>query len=213
MERERERFTALGKGRERYGHDDGEVDSPVKIQAWFRALMTRCSLNTDDLLRPDSVFEHGLWCHGASSLGMRREVKMRRGWEREARRGKIFSENFFGKMECNRGSPNGHTSLRWMGQYTGDRAHLDSEFTRLPLNHGWWVSKTSEKCFHFLSSSLIFLSNRITKTRSPNMSDRVQTKYFPWVPPVLDDEWWKQDYITQNSLHPNNPLLLHVSVS
>ena len=22
---------ALGKGRERYGHDDGEVDSPVKI--------------------------------------------------------------------------------------------------------------------------------------------------------------------------------------
>ena len=29
MERERERFTALGKGRERYGHDDGEVDSSV----------------------------------------------------------------------------------------------------------------------------------------------------------------------------------------
>ena len=70
---------APGKGRERYGHGDKEVDSPVKIQAWFRALMTRCSSNTDDLLRPGSVFEHGLWCHGASLLGMRREVKMRRG--------------------------------------------------------------------------------------------------------------------------------------
>ena len=23
-------------------------------------------------------FDHGLWCHGASSLGMKREVKMRR---------------------------------------------------------------------------------------------------------------------------------------
>ena len=78
MERERERFTALGKGRERYGHDDGEVDSPVKIQAWLRASMRRCSSNTDDLLRSGSVFEHGLWCHRASSLGMRREVKMRR---------------------------------------------------------------------------------------------------------------------------------------
>ena len=38
MERERERDLlylgdniAPGKGRERYGHDDGEVDSPVKI--------------------------------------------------------------------------------------------------------------------------------------------------------------------------------------
>ena len=68
---------ALGKGRERYGHDDGEVDLPVKIQAWLRASMRRCSSNTDDLLRPHSIFEHGLWCHGATSLGMRMEVKMR----------------------------------------------------------------------------------------------------------------------------------------
>ena len=86
MERGRERdLLDLGdnitpeKGRERYGHSDREVDSPVKIQAWFKASMRRCSSNTDDLLRPSSVFEHGLWCHGASSLGMRREVKMRRG--------------------------------------------------------------------------------------------------------------------------------------
>ena len=86
MERGRERdLLDLGdnitpeKGRERYGHSDREVDSPVKIQAWFKASMRRCSSNTDDLLKPGLVFEHGLWCHRASSLGMRREVKMRRG--------------------------------------------------------------------------------------------------------------------------------------
>ena len=61
---------ATGKGRERYGHNDGKVNSLVKIQAWFRASMRRCSSNTDSLLRPGSVFEHGLWCHGASSMGM-----------------------------------------------------------------------------------------------------------------------------------------------
>ena len=79
MERERERGRdllhlgyniATEKGRERYGHNDGKVDSPVKIQAWFRALMRRCSSNTDSLLRLGSVFEHRLWCHGASSLEM-----------------------------------------------------------------------------------------------------------------------------------------------
>ena len=76
-ERERERDLlhlgyniATEKGRERYGHNDGKVDSPVKIQAWFRALMRHCSSNTDSLLRPGSVFEHRLWCYGASSLEM-----------------------------------------------------------------------------------------------------------------------------------------------
>ena len=68
---------APGKGRERYGHDDRELHLPVKIPAWFRASMRRCSSNTDDLLRPHLVFEHGVWCHGATSLGMRMEVKMR----------------------------------------------------------------------------------------------------------------------------------------
>ena len=35
----------------------------------------------------------------------------------------------------------------------------------------------------------------------------VQTKCFLWVPPILDDEWWKQDHITQNCKHPNNLLM------
>ena len=65
--------------------------------------MRRCSSNTDDLLKPGSVFEHRLWCHGASSLGMMREVKMRRGRERE-----IFEEKFFGEVKCNKGSSNSH---------------------------------------------------------------------------------------------------------
>ena len=108
MERERERFTALGKGRERYGHDDGEVDSPVKIQAWLRASMRHCSSNTDDLLRSGSVFEHGLWCHRASSLGMRREVKMRRGWEREVRRGKFLRKKISENWSVSGFSSNGH---------------------------------------------------------------------------------------------------------
>ena len=44
-------------------------------------------------------------------------------------------------------------------------------FTNMPPNIRFWVMKTGETCFHFLSSSLIFLSDGITKTGSPNMSD------------------------------------------
>ena len=83
-EGERERFTAPRIGRERYGNGDREVHSLVKIQAWFRASMRRCSSNTGDLLRPGSVFEHGLWCHGATSLGCEDGSEN----EREVRRGK-----------------------------------------------------------------------------------------------------------------------------
>ena len=42
---------------------------------------------------------------------------------------------------------------------------------------------------------------------SPKQSDGVQTKFFSWVPPILDDEWWVLDHITQNTLHPNNTLV------
>ena len=77
MERERDLLhlgdnIAPGKGRESYGHGDRELHLSVKIPAWFRASMRRCSSNTDDLLRPGSVFEHGLWCHEATSLGKRK---------------------------------------------------------------------------------------------------------------------------------------------
>ena len=205
MERERERFTALGKGRERYGHDDGEVDSPVKIQAWFRASMRRCSSNTNDLLRPGSIFEHGLWCHGASSLGMRSEVKMRRGWEREVRRGKFLRKKISEKWSVSSFSFNGHNyaECRWDNALV-EGAHWGSLFTKLPLSHGWSDLKTSEICFHFWASSLSFLSDRITKTGWPKPSDGVQKKCFSWAPPILDDEWWILDHITQNTLHPNN---------
>ena len=143
-----------------------------------------------------NMVEHGLWCHGASSLGMRREVKMRRGWEREVRRGKILSNKFSEKWSLTGEAPTVITSLRWMGQCIGKGAYRDSLFTGLSLSHGWWVLKTSEMCFHFPSSSLIFLSNRITKTGSPNMSHGVQTRCFSWAPSILDHKWWKQDYIT-----------------
>ena len=39
------------------------------------------------------------------------------------------------------------------------------------------------------------------------MSHGVQTSALPWIPPVLDHELWKQDDITQNSLHPNMTLI------
>ena len=97
-----------------------------------------------------------------------------------------------------------------MGQCTGRRAHWGSLFTELPLSHGWSDLKTSEICFHFWASSLSFLSDRITKIGWPKPSDGVQTKFFLWVPPILDDEWWVLDHITQNTLHPNNPLLVQL---
>jgi len=105
MEREREIYIAPGRGRERYGHGDKDVDSPVKIQAWF-------SVQSRSVLL--QFFEHGLWCHGASSLGMEREVKMRKGSENEKRlregseKGKKFQQKIWGKMKWNRGSSNGH---------------------------------------------------------------------------------------------------------
>ena len=43
------------------------------------------------------------------------------------------------------------------------------------------------------------------ETESRIMSDGVQTKTFPWVPQILDDEWWKQNHITQNSLIQTTP--------
>jgi len=91
------------KGREKYGHSDRELHSPVKIPAWFRASMRRCSSNTDDLLRPCSVFEHGLWCHGATSLGCEDGSEN----EREVRRGKFFREKFSDKCRVTGRSSNG----------------------------------------------------------------------------------------------------------
>ena len=83
-------------------------------------------------------------------------------------------------------------------------AHNIQLFTNMPLNIRFWVTKTSETCFHFLSSSLIFLSDRITKTGSPNMSNESKQNVFCGSQSILDDEWWKQDHITQNCMHPNN---------
>ena len=57
-------------------------------------------------------------------------------------------------------------------------AHNLQLFTNMPPNIRFWVMKTSETCFHFLSSSLIFLSDRITKTGSPNMSDESKQNVF-----------------------------------
>ena len=182
------------KGRERYGHDDREVDSPMKIQAWFRASMRRCSSNTEDLLKPGSVFEHRLWCHGASSLGMRREV----------RRGKFLRKNFSEKWSVTGEAPTVITTLRWIGQCTGRRGPL-RQLICGTATESWMMSFENKwNVFSFLVFITQFLSNRITKPGWPNMSDGVQTKCFSWTPPILDDEWWKKDHITQNSLHPNN---------
>ena len=97
----------------------------MKIQAWFRALMRRCSSNTDDLLKPGLVFEHRLWCHGASSLSMRREVKMRRGRERE-----IFEEKFFGEVKCNRGSSNNHNYSEMDGTMHWSKGPTEAAYLR-----------------------------------------------------------------------------------
>ena len=76
-----------------------------------------------------------------------------------------------------------------MWQCTGEGAHWNNLFMGLPLSHISWVLKTVERCFQFPSSSLIFLSHRITKTESPNMSHGVQTRCLAWAPLVLDHEW------------------------
>ena len=77
--------------------------------------------------------------------------------------------------------------------------------TKVPLSHGWWVLKTRILCFHFWSPSLSFLSDWMTKTGWPDMDDGIQTKIFLWVPQILDDEWWKHNHITQNSLIQTTP--------
>ena len=94
---------APGKGRERYGHGDRELHSPVKIPAWFRASSRRRSSNTDDLVKPRSVFEHGLCCHGATSLGCEDGSAA----EREVRRGKFFRKQFSDKCRVTEASSNG----------------------------------------------------------------------------------------------------------
>ena len=90
-----------------------------------------------------------------------------------------------------------------MWQCTGEGAHWDNLFMGLPLSHGSWVLKIVEMCFIFpLHHSFFWV------TESPNMSHGVQIRCLPWAPSVLDHEWWKQDYITQNLLHPNMLLTL-----
>jgi len=49
------------------------------------------------------------------------------------------------------------------------------------------------------------------ETESRIMSHGVQTSALPWAPPVLDHKLWKQDDITQNSLHPNITLIFHTA--
>ena len=82
-------------------------------------------------------------------------------------------------------------------------AHNLSNITNLPLSNGIWVLKTAEMSFHFPSLSLIFLSHRIMKTESWNMSHGIQTTALPWILPVLDHELWKQDDITLFREFPN----------
>ena len=98
-----------------------------------------------------NMVEHGLWCHGASSLGMRREVKMRRGWEREVRRGKILSNKFSEKWsvtgECMAKGPTETAYLQdchWV---------MDDEFWKqvkcvfiFPLHHSFfWVTESPKQ--------------------------------------------------------------------
>ena len=45
------------------------------------------------------------------------------------------------------------------------------------------------------------------ETESWIMSRGVQTSALSWAPLILDHELWKQDDITQNSLHPNITLI------
>ena len=80
----------LGKGERGMDTVTESYHSPVKISAWFRASSRRCSSNTDDLVKPRSVFEHGLCCHGATSLGCEDGSEN----EREVRRGKFLGKFF-----------------------------------------------------------------------------------------------------------------------
>ena len=126
--------------------------------------------------------------------------------EREVRRGKFFRKKFSDK--CRVTGKKLQRSDRWDKSLV-EWAPLRQLITKLPLSHGWWVLKTRKMCFHFWSSSLNFLSDRITKTGWPKQSDDVQTKNFLWVPQILDDEWWKHNHITQNSLIQTTPKWLN----
>jgi len=90
-----------------------------------------------------------------------------------------------------------------MWQCLAFRAHNLSNITNLPLSNGIWVLKIAEMSFHFPSLSLIFLSHKIMKSESRNMSHGIQTTALPCASPVLDHELWKQDDITQFCGFPN----------
>ena len=50
------------------------------------------------------------------------------------------------------------------------------------------------------------------ETKSRIMSYGIQTSDLLWALPILDHELWKQDDITQNSLHPNKHLALELGL-
>ena len=89
MERERERYIARGRiSRQKawYGHSDGAWYGLANDRAQYGLagedsdLPQKWSLRSCSvLLRPGSVLRSQSVCHEANLLGMKREVKMRRG--------------------------------------------------------------------------------------------------------------------------------------
>ena len=75
--------------------------------------------------------------------------------------------------------------------------------TKMSLSYELWVMETKNNSNVFSVSITQKSENWVMKTESRIMSHEIQTSALLWTPPVLDHELWKQDDITQNSLHPN----------
>ena len=87
MERDREIYIALGRYILHLGEGERGMDTMTElgriagedsglVQCFDHALFFNHTMSFSGLVQ---CFDHKLWCHRASSLVMKREVKMRRG--------------------------------------------------------------------------------------------------------------------------------------
>ena len=140
-------------------------------------------------------------CHGASSLGMKRKVKMRKRLREGSEKREKFCWKFGGEMKWSRGVPTVITqSLTLMWQCTGFRAFNLILSTLLAIEFQFSSFENTKILFSFSIIHIQIFEYLSHENSDPKLS---QTDGHLWNPLSLDDRSWKLSDVTQFSWSPN----------
>ena len=130
---------------------------------------------------------------------MKREVKIRRGWEREVRRGKIFSKNFMKQRSSNGNNPKPEidVTMHWLLGSTISSylqtCHLVSVFE-------FWKHLKSVLTFHYSHPFFWVIESWKQSLKTPPNKCSFRGSHSVW---MMDHENW----VISLSFHPSKKAL------